>query len=103
MNKLSECNKEQKQHLETDREDKKTSELSRIRKLLQFLKTCIAYLESQPTEEFVKQEVKRIETRLDLINKEYDGWITAKVFKNDKEKLKGYLKDFDVPLLKLQV
>lgn len=58
MKKISELKKEQTQLLATDRKDKKPRELSAIKKRLRFLKTCIAYLESQPSEEFVRGEVK---------------------------------------------
>ncbi len=45
----------------------KPSIINRLKKRLQFLATCKNYIESKPTEEFVKKEVTRLENKINLL------------------------------------
>jgi len=61
------------------------------------------YLESDPSNDFVLKEIQRVNGR---IQKLYDGfahWEPGQTFDNDRKKLAFYLKECDVPKLRLQL
>lgn len=84
-------------------EDIKTAQVNRIKKRILFLKHVAIYLESSPTEAFIRSESDRIQKRINLISADYPRWITSKFFIKEKEKLKEYLKENEVPKLKMQL
>ena len=54
------------------KETRDTSEKSRIRKRLQFLRPIAMYMESNPTEESVSRQLNECVKRIDAIHKEFD-------------------------------
>jgi len=45
--------------------------VKKLRKQLPILATCLKYLESDPKESFVKAEIERIKTKIDLRMREF--------------------------------
>lgn len=82
----------------------KKSAATKLRKKIPFLKTCIMYVESGPSEQFVKKEIERIETKINLRMglfilddyKEVDKKTVSK-FKREHEK------KYEIPHLREQV
>jgi hypothetical protein len=68
MKTLTTINSEIEELLALDRNREKPSVLNRAKKRIQFLKVCKAYLESEPTTEFLNKEKERLEKRLRLID-----------------------------------
>lgn len=80
----------------------KREQVSANNKIL-FLRHVLAYLNTFPSEEFVKSEIGRLRNRLQLINDQFKEWVPTQYFETDKEKLKEYLKEMGVPKLKIQI
>ena len=89
--------KEIKELLALDRNREPLIVLKKAKKRIQFLNVCLNYLESQPKNEFLEKEKKRLENRLNLIDKGFEHWaITASV----KDPKKEYAKLMDVKTVK---
>lgn len=82
----------------------KKSMLSKTKKRIEFLRLCKSYLESNPSEEFLKKDEERILNRMKLIHEGFDAWL-----KNGEEKPKVkkredlktiYEKKMDMPSLR---
>ena len=87
MRSLLEIKTEMASILETHYE--KPRERSKAQKRMQFLKMAEAYIESQPDEYFVSKEIKRLETRNNLILSQVDLNRMTKKEKRDYEKEHG--------------
>ena len=78
-------------------------------KMLSKIKLCnlsLEYLKLGCTETFVKSEISRLTKRKTKIMNEYDIWAKTprpQQFKNEKEKLKFYLKELGIPKLTSQI
>lgn len=76
----------------------------RLRKRIPFLKTCIAYLESKPSEIFVTEEVAKVELK---INRRMELFVLDDYQALDKKTVnrmkKTYEKKYEVPHLREQV
>jgi hypothetical protein len=73
-------------------------------KEIEFYKTCILYLESNPSEDFLNKQLSSVGSRITSIDREFD---VAKSFAKNKEhflktKTKFY-KDRDIDKLKTQI
>lgn len=90
-------------NLSRDSHKMKRSEEKRELTKINFLRHVASYLNSFPSEEFIDSEIKRLEDREALINKQYPVWIPSKYFATDKEKLKEYKKEMGVPKIKVQL
>ena len=83
------------------------SEKSKRKKLkarIQYLKTCLAYIETHPSPIFIENEIERVSNRISLLDSQFDNWKNLP----RKEVVKGnlktyYLKKVDVPLLENQL
>lgn len=78
----------------------------RLRKKIPFLKTCIMYLESSPTEAFVKKELDRIETKINLRMSQFplDQYQKSDMPLTEVNKLKkAHEKKYEIPHLREQV
>lgn len=58
---------------------------------------------SDPSEQFISDEIKRLNKRRQIINDSFLAWIPSKYFEKEKDKLKYYEKENDVPKLKIQI
>ena len=68
-----------------------------------FLSTCIQYLESEPSEAFVKKEIGRIETRIAEIMRMKINWTTDKRFESKEKAELSYRLHYGVPQLEVQL
>jgi len=68
-----------------------------------FLTTCIRYLESAPSDDFIEKEVKRIGQRIHEIMRVYGCWATDKTFDSDEKRLAAYRNYYGVPQLETQL
>lgn len=100
MNKIGIIQKEIRELLATDTDGFKNAQLTKIKKRLQFLKTCEHYLQSDPPPKFIKAEISRLQKRLDLFNKNFAGWSPDKPVANPKS---AYSKEMGLPLLIIQL
>ena len=88
--------------LATDIADLKKVQIKRIGNRIQFLRTVLAYLKSNPSEEFLKKETVRIRTRLEKINQGASCFIPPSNIKIEKAKA-FYEKEYGVKSLKTQL
>lgn len=69
-----------------------------------FLQQVKYYLETRPSEEFLKSEILRLENKLDIINNNYKAWLNADPKNKQHEKpLTVYAKEMDVKKIKDQI
>src|SRR6476469_6053494 len=71
---IKEIRKELSELMATNESDHTNSKLIRIKKRIQFLKTCEHYLESNPTKEFIQQEYTRLEKIIKSISEKFEMW-----------------------------
>ena len=77
--------------------------INRLKGQLSFLKLVVAYLESGPSDDFLKQEIDRLEARYLRIMEHYPVWTPTQYFEKEKDRLKEFQKLNDLPKLKLQM
>ena len=80
-------------------EFKKSTEKSRARGRLKFLKTVQFYLEGNPTEYFIKKEIERLENRNNLLLSQFD----ESKYSNYSKPKKKYEEEMGIPLLRVQL
>ncbi len=68
-----------------------------------FLQMCVHYLETKPSEAFLKKELERINTRIYEIIKLFNCWATEKQFDTQEKKLSAYRKEMGIIELEKQV
>lgn len=77
---------------------------SRLRKRIQFLHTCILYIETNPDKEYIAAQIKMVETKIELRMRGFDESQFKDWSKRDFSKMKKiYEKEYDIPKLKTQV
>lgn len=86
----------------------RSSELTRAQEKkemskINFLRLVCTYLKTFPSEEFVEAEIKKLNNRRNMINKNFDSWIPTQYFEKEKDKLKEYDKQMGVPKIKAQL
>jgi hypothetical protein len=77
--------------------------ISRIQGQLSFLKLVVSYLETGPSDDFLKQEINRLEARYTKIMEHFPVWTPTQYFEKEKDRLKEFQKINDLPKLKLQM
>lgn len=79
--------------------------LAKILKRLKFLETCVTYLESGATDEFITLEYIRVGRILNVITKRYDVWRKQAFMpdKTEKQIIAFYNQENQVPKLKQQL
>lgn len=98
----------EKEIREIERENfskQKKSYKSKQLKRLSFLRTCNMYLESNPSVDFINQEIKRISSRIELLEKGFDVWkeLPRKKVVSDRGLITFYRKEMGIPNLKIQL
>jgi len=76
--------------------------IRKIQSRILFLKMVIAFLESGPTDEFLKSEIERLSARYKKIMDLYPSWTPTQYFEKDKDRLKEFEKLNDIPKLRMQ-
>ena len=81
-------------------DSKESGKLERkLKKKLQYLKTCLLYLETRPTKTFLEKEKDRLLNRINLIQKQLE--IPENVARSEATKIRSkFEKQWDVPKLK---
>lgn len=100
--KLSEIKQEIQNLLDSDKEMLTKAQISKIKNRLQFLRTCEAYLKTDPDEKFLKKERERLMDMIEKISIGFKSYNVPAKFKGSSIR-KYYEKECGVPLLKLQV
>lgn len=72
---------------------------NKIKKRLSFLIDCIRYLESHPTEEFLKKEQDRLAKRIVLLKAGFKDWLPDKQYDTEKKQQIAYYKECKIPSL----
>lgn len=86
-----------------EQEDDKKKE-KKLRKKIPYLNTCIMYLESNPDELFIKQEIEKVETKINLRMQQFILDDIENKPKSLVSKLKRqHEKQYDIPKLREQV
>src|ERR1700761_7841556 len=70
--------------------------IRKIQARIAFLKMVIAFLESGPTDEFLKSEIERLSTRYKKIMELFPAWTPTQYFEKEKDKLKEFEKLNDI-------
>lgn len=68
-------------------------EAARTRKKIKLLDICIRYADTKPSEEFVRNEITRLNKRVELIRSSFTGYVSTGNYKNDKELRRFYNKE----------
>jgi BMFP domain-containing protein YqiC len=82
------------------KETRDTSEKSRIRKRLQFLRPIAMYMESNPTEQSVKSQLQNCIKRVEVVERDFDSAFPAGCDTRTKSE---FMKGKGLPELKKQV
>jgi hypothetical protein len=103
MKKITEINDEIKQVL-AEMEYSEKAVLARLKNKLSYLKICKAYLESNPSEDFLKKEVGRIENRVNKIMELCIPLDESRALKSDINKhKKAYESEMGIVTIKKQL
>lgn len=82
----------------------KKSAATKLRKKIPFFKMCIMYVESNPSEQFVKKEIDRVETKINLRMAQFVLDEYKELDKKTVAKLKReHEKKYEIPHLREQV
>jgi len=81
----------------------KATHAKRLAKRVVLLTNISHYLETFPSEEFIKSEIGRISKRIELIHEQFEEWTPSQYFEKEKEKYNAYMKECGVPKLRLQL
>jgi hypothetical protein len=84
-------------------EMKKAAE-NKLRKRIAYLRTCVLYLETNPSPSFLKEEITKLETKITLRMANFsitDAEAKPKTYLGKIKK--AYEKQFDVPKLREQI
>lgn len=83
---------------------KTSKDIRRLKLRLPLLRVCKMYVETNPSEEFIKKEIGRLTNRIDAFMKTYvpldETRFTLAVLKKHK---KDFEKEMDMPKLKKQI
>lgn len=91
-----------KHDIET-REMKKPEE-TRLRKRVAFLRTCIRYIETNPDENFISDQIKMVESKINLRMKGFNEDAFNGLAKSEVSKMRrAYEKEYEIPKLRNQV
>ncbi len=77
----------------------KRNQLARAKNRILLLKDILRYIEGMPEEGFVKNEIKRLENRINRFLNEFN----PKDYKDPKAALKKYEADMGIPKLRKQI
>lgn len=84
--------------------DLKVRELSRLRKRMAMLKECLMYLETKPSEEFIRRQIEDAENKISLRMAGFSLDDVAPMEKGLASKIRRiYEKENNIPHLRLQV
>lgn len=87
--------------LNTNQDDFTKPQLNRIKKRIQFVRTCVMYLESNPSEDFLNKEASRLKARIGLIADSFKDYSRPAGVRGSIRKY--YDKEMGVPLLNIQL
>jgi hypothetical protein len=85
---------------ESDFDEMKPAKKKAVFNRINFLITCQRYLESKPSEDFLRKEESRLSRRIDLIDKGLHAYCQSSVSKSAK---RDYEKENGIPTLKEQL
>lgn len=72
--------------------------------LLEMMRICEAYLETNPNEDFIKSSLEKVKQRLAKINSGFGDWLTSNDFDGTlKQKKDHYNKEFETKKIKIQI
>ena len=79
------------------------SESLRISKYVSFYRDCITYLESNPTEEFLKKEIDRIKNMIEVKTMTYSIWFAMQNDMLMVEPMQRFKQDMEIDKLETQL
>lgn len=88
---------------ETTKKRLPASVLNGRRKKVKFYNLCWKYLQSNPSEEFCKNEINKLDLRLKLINQEYPAEKIFATLDEEKNFKKEFNNKWDIPKIKEQL
>jgi len=109
MLKIKEVENELRDLLGTDKKKHKQTELNKINKRIQFLRTCKSYLEENPSQDFVNSEYCRLKKIINSIRsvERFRLWQISNpsvcADKNERQQWTKYESDNNLKLLRLQL
>lgn len=84
--------------------EEKDSIVNRMKRRRDFLRVCVHYLESNPSEDFIKKEETRLENRINMYMKEYQPLDETKSSKKECTAHRvEYQKEMGIPKLRIQL
>jgi predicted nuclease with TOPRIM domain len=78
-------------------------EVGRAKREVEFLRQIKRYLETEPREEFIKEEVITIQSRLENINRNFEAWKVGRSLTQYKDPYSAYLTACGVNGMKAQL
>lgn len=83
--------------------DYKKSVVTRLKKRIEFVRTCLYYINTNPTKEFVSKEAIRIQNRINAFMETYEGLDETHMKTEVTKHRKKFEKEMDIPKLRTQL
>jgi hypothetical protein len=91
MKTVEEIEKEISDTIESIKKESTKAEIGRAKRDIEFLRQIKRYLETNPREEFVKQEIIVVQTRIENINRNFEAWKIGRSLTQYKDPYSAYL------------
>jgi len=79
-------------------------EVKKLKKRITFLKTCMYYMQTEPSMEFLEKEKDRLNNRINMFMETYVPLDSTKYMKKDlSAHKKGFEKEMGIPKIKSQL
>ena len=105
MKKLKTITDELKELIREASAEKDPKVKKKLKLRIPFLRMCVMYVESNPSDDFINSEIERINNRIEKISDGFEYWKTLPREKEvgDKKLLTFYYKEMGVPKLRRQL
>lgn len=79
MKTLKEIKQEEESLLKEIKHTSTDNEVKRIRRRLEFLKTCRLYIETKPSEQYLESQLQQLHNKVGVINQRFGAWSSGKI------------------------
>lgn len=102
MKTINELQKELDNIMQQDRSDLTPPQVSRLQSRAAYLRHCIYYLQTHPTEDFIRKESERLSNRISQFDVHYPLWVGPAGL-DDKQKRSTYEREMGYAKIKQQL
>jgi hypothetical protein len=102
MKTVKEIDKEINDITKSLKKDSVKAEVDKAKRDIVFLRQIKFYLETEPREDFVKEQLKSVQIRIENIMSHYEAWTVGKTLTKFSDPKKVYLNEMGLPTLNSQ-